>query len=412
MTAPSPAQNLISFPVGESWLFPDARTLGLAGGGSVSNSSLSALLLNPAAMAMNKPGVELMASSRGRSLQERRSFPLFDRFEDINALNTYVVNTNLFWSFQGGAQYNFGKPPIPYLKSLAVGVFNEVDQEYQYVEEVRENVFPDDPLAFNAIQFSGKLTRISGGAAFQVNRLNLGVQAGVLTGNLDQRASVTFVDEKDENLSQSTTRSKSNTPIVASLGATYMVTPHFHLGSHFRLPYTIEYAVTAIAEETVTTSESIKYPGQLTVGFEYRGQQSLKARLNADFTYEWWSNTEASLVGSNLISGNSTTTRLEDAIQIKAGIEHIFFNQVPFQVGIQYRTLFQERGNTRLMFTAGTGFRGKLWEVGLAGGISKNNYFYPDLFDDSIYGGDRSDNDIDDVEEIYTFLMLTLKIGI
>ena len=277
------AQNLISFPVGEYWLFPDARTLGLAGGGSVSNSSLSALLLNPATMAMNEPGMEFMVSSRGRSLQERRSFPLFDRFEDINALNTYVVNSNLFWSFQGGAQYSFGKSPIPYLKSVAVGAFNEVDQEYEYIEEVRENVFPDDPLAFNAIQFSGKLTRISAGAAFQVDRLSLGLQAGVLTGNLDQRTSVTFVDVKDENLSQSTTRSKSNTPIVATLGATYMVTPHFHLGSHFRLPYTIDYAVTTISGETISSTESINYPGQLTVGFEFRGQQSLQARAECRF---------------------------------------------------------------------------------------------------------------------------------
>jgi hypothetical protein len=385
------AQNLISFPVGEYWQFPDARTLGLAGGGSVSNSSFGALLLNPAAMALHDPGLELTASTRARNLEERRSFPLFDRFEDINQLNTYVINDNLFWAFQGGALYSFANPPIPYLKSVAVGVFNEVDQEYRYVEEVRENVFPDDPLAFNTIQFRGKLTRISAGAAFQIKKLNLGFQAGLLTGDLEQAVSVTFVDDQGDNFSQTTQRSKNNTPLVGSIGAVYQATPYMNIGGHFRLPYTIEYAVTSVsAENESSSSESIKYPGQLTVGLEYRGQQALKARLNADFTYEWWSNTEASLFASSFISGAPTTTSLEDAIQIKAGIEH---------------------SNTRLMFSAGTGFRGKGWEVGAAGGVSKTNYLFPDLFDDQLYGGDRSNSEIDDVEEIYVFGMLTLKVG-
>ena len=88
-------------------------------------------------------------------------------------------------------------------------MFNEVDQEYSYIEEVRENVFPDDPLAFNSIQFRGKLTRVSGGAAFRVQKLNLGFQVGVLIGDLEQQTSITFVDEKGDNVSQSTRRSKS-----------------------------------------------------------------------------------------------------------------------------------------------------------------------------------------------------------
>lgn len=125
-----------------------------------------------------------------------------------------------------------------------------------------------------------------------------------------------------------------------------------------------------------------------------------------DFTYEWWSKTDYKVAGQTEDQG------FEDAIALKAGIEHVFFNQIPFQVGMQYRTYYRDRSRARLLFSAGTGFRGPGWFVNVGGGFSKLNYFYPDLFDDSNYGGDRSESSTDDVEESYFFGVATLSVSI
>lgn len=402
------AQNYPAFPVGEYWQFPDARTLGMAGAGSVSNSSIAALMLNPAAMAERSPGISLDFSPAARKLEERRSFPLFDRFGDLNQFNIYAINDNWFSHVQGGLQYTFGKN-VPYLKSLAAGVFNEINHNYEYVEEVRQNVFPDDPLAYNTIQYQGKLTRYCLGAAFQfMERLNIGLQGGILSGNLDQNSSVVFVDNSANDYFQSSSRSLDNTPVVASAGATYRVNPHFNFGGYLRLPYTVEYKGTETdAGVSSSFTESIEYPMQFTAGLEYRGQQILQARLNVDFTYEWWSRTDFK------IDGQATDQGFEDVIGIKAGIEHVFADRIPFQVGVQYHTYYRDRDDARLMFSAGTGFRGPNWLVNVAGGFSKLNYPYPDLFDDSNYGGNRSGiGAIDDVEESYFFGAATLSVSV
>jgi len=407
------SQNFIAFPVGEYWHFSDARTLGLAGAGSVSNSAIGALLMNPAAMAVNKPGLRVTVATRARSLEERRSFPIFDRFNDINQFGIYAINSNWFANFQGGIQYNLNISAFPWLKSVAVGAFEEVDQSYEYNEEVRENIFPDDPLAVNHIKFDGQLTRYSFGAAFQVAEpLDVGFQVGILQGELDQEESITFLQPPQFDISESSSRKLNNSPILASFGATYKINSYMKIGGQLQLPYSVKYAVkfypSQLDVDFLPGNETLKYPRQATVGLEYRGQQALQARLNVDVTYEWWSSTDQQIVAENPDISNG----LDDVIKIKAGIEHIFFNQVPFRVGVQYRTSFLERTNARILFAAGTGFMGKLWQIDLSGGFSRLDYRFPDLFDDRIFGGDRSASNIDNVEESFFFGMATLKVNL
>ena len=400
------AQSYLAFPVGESWRFPDARTLGLAGAGSVSNSSAGALLLNPAAMAANEPGIHANANLRARSLEERRAFPVFDRFNDINSFGIYAVNDNWFANLQGSVQYNPDLASVPFLKSVAIGVFEETDLNYDYEEEVRENIFPDDPMAINRIKFDGRLMRYSFGAAFNVFQpLNVGFQLGMIRGDIMQERSVTFIDDDTNNQAVMSNRELSNSPLVASVGATYQLNPHTQLGGHVQLPYSAEYDVsfpvtTGNIVDAQPGSETVEYPMQATLGFEYRAQQIVQARLNVDVSYEWWSQTDQQLLYDNSDIANG----LDDVLKIATGIEHIFFNQVPFRVGIQYRTSFLERTNARVMFAAGTGFHGKFWEVDLSAGFSRLDYRHSDLFADELFGGSRTGTAaIDNVSESYFF---------
>ncbi|RMH85144.1 MAG: hypothetical protein D6681_16275, partial [Calditrichaeota bacterium] len=353
-------------------------------------------------------GLRLYLSTGARSLEERRSFPVFNRFDDIVQQGIYALNDNWFLDLQGGVQLNLDIAGFPYLKSVAAGVYEEVNLDYRYDEEVRSNDFDREQvvLAYNKIRFDGGLRRYAVGVGLQfAGRLNLGLQAGFLSGDLQQERSITFVGAEGQDVRETGTHSLQNTPVVLSAGAIYEATPHLSLGAYVRLPYTVEYRFTGTTVSE-PVAESIEYPLQLTGGLEYRSRQELQARLNIDVTYEWWSQTQSAFVADYL------SPPFEDAIRVKAGIEHIFHNKIPFRVGLQYRTTFQDRQRTRTLITAGTGFRDHRWQIDVAGGFSKLTYPFPDLFDDRLFGGDRSRSNIDDVSERYFFGRVTLRVHV
>lgn len=400
---PAEAQSLLAYPVGEYWQFGNARSLSMAGSGAASTSGTAALMLNPAVMSQQQAGWRLQFSPTIRNTEERRSFPVFNRIDDIVQQGIYALNDNWYLPLQGGAQFTFDRDRVPFLRSIAIGVFDEINQNYDYFEEVRVRDFDDEKnaLAYNEIVIDGKLTRLSFGAAVEViDKLSAGLQIGVLRGDLDYRQSTNFYREEDQSGDQlfEQMRKTDNTPLIASFGLLYEVTPHFQAATDLQLPYQVDYNSDA-------GKETIEYPARWTLGFEYRGRQELQSRLNVDFSYEWWNSRSYSIAGADV------ETLYEDVIVIKPAVEHIFYNQIPLRVGLQYRTSFQNRTFTRTLVSGGTGFMGEGWQVDVAGAFTKQSYPFPDLFDDALFGGDRSRSEIDTVEEKYFFAMITLTVG-
>lgn len=399
------AQNQTSFPVGEYWQFQDARTLGMAGSGSISNITPGALLENPSALLLGKSVLEIQVTENIRNLEERRSFPIYNRIDDITQKGIYAINDHWFSYFQGGVKLRTQLGGIPV--AAAVGVFNEFDLNYRYDEQVRENIFGDALIAINKIRYEGRVLRYALGGALQPTEgLRLGFHLGILKGDLSSERGIVFLDNSSNDVSELKKYYLNNTPLVFNLGITYDLNPHLRVGSHLKLPYSMEYRVTSNSSQT-TTMERVEYPFQLTGALEYQARQELRARLNIDVTYLWWSKTE-----SQFQSENFTTLNFDDAFVIKTGVEHIFHNKIPFRVGVQFRSAYQNRNSSRTLLTAGTGFMNTRWRVDVSGGVSNLTYTFPDLFDDTLYGGDRSQSPIDDVEEHYFFGMLTLTLNL
>ncbi|HFE65464.1 MAG TPA: hypothetical protein ENK14_13780 [Caldithrix sp.] len=411
------AQNYISFPVGQFRQFPDARSLSLGGAGSVSLASPGAMLYNPAALTQIGSTVSAQFSLSSRKLEERRSFPLYDRFDSNVGDGIYAINNNWFLQPEGAVALRI---PLSGLEGLtvAVGSFIEIDQDYRYDEEVRKNIFGDPLVAYNEVKYDGTLRRYAGAIAFQmpgVPKLALGFQAGLLDGSLKYLKQVNYIDTSRQDIVYSANRTLNNTPLHFSLGATYRANERITGGFHVFLPYTVEYSATDAAGNELM--ESIGYPLRLNAGFEYRARQELQARLNMDIGYEFWSSVDYTGVYDRTAVNNLTdqfgvlvpyTQDLSDVFSFKAGIEHIFFNRIPFRVGMQYRNSYQQRGNTSTLLSAGTGFFGQNWRVDAAAAFSKFSYSWPDLFDDTLFGGNRSNSPIDDVDEYYFFGKISL----
>ena len=156
----------------------------------------------------------------------------------------------------------------------------------------------------------------------------------------------------------------------------------------------------------------IEYPLKANIGLEYRARQELQARLNIDFGYEFWSNSKYTTdIGGNV----PTTQEFSDVINIRVGIEHIFYNQIPFRVGAQYRTAYLVSGTTQTLLAAGTGYNNESWRVDLSGGFGRVTYRWEDLFDDALFVTNpnfQSRSELDTVDESTFLVLISLKYGI
>ncbi len=402
-------QNYSSFPIGQSWIFPDARSLGLAGAGTVSLGAPGAVLLNPAALTLVNQSITTNFSLNLHKLEERRSYPLYDRFDSFLLYSTYVLNDNWYTQPQGGVAVRIPWSVIPRL-TIALGAFPEIDYHYRYREEVRENIFGDQLIAYNRIEANGLLRRYSIALAGNVpgaNKLSVGIQAGMLKGSVDYVSEINYYESQQRVVLNQQQRNLQNTPLILSLGTIYRLTERISVGADVSLPYSLDYS--HHIPQQMILSETIEYPARMNAGFEFRAQQELQARLNVDVGYEFWSRTQySSQIGGNI----PTTQEFSDVFYLKTGIEHIFFNKLPFRVGAQYRTSYLSRGTTRTLLAAGAGFMGSNWRVDISGAFNKAVYRWEDLFDDRLYVTDpnfQSRIDLDNVEETYFFALLSLE---
>lgn len=395
-------QTYLDFPIGTNWQFTDARTLGMGGAGIASLGGSASLMHNPATIGLQPAGLHIQLHPTLRKLQETRAYPLYNRIDDVIYQSIYAANNHYFTTWQGGISWKPRKPLFNHLIAVGAGLFTERNLDYRYNEEVRENVFGDSLLARNQLSYQGTIRRFTVGAVLRiVPWLNLGMQVGILRGNIVHDSTINFYrgDQNDVRVIQNW--NLQNTPVVFSVGTLIRVTPHLSLGSVVQLPYTMRYQ-----QFPDNALIALNFPLQFAIGMEYRARQELQTRLNIDFSYEFWSRT------NSLRDDIPYLTLLQDSWAIKAGVEHIFFNKIPFRAGIQYRTSPRDRGTVQTAITAGTGFFGNGWQVDVAGGFSSLEYKYPDLFDDSLYGGNRVASTLDTVHELQFFGRISLSINI
>ena len=194
------SQNLLHFSIGQPMQFPDARSLSMGGAGSVSLSAPGAILYNPAALTQINRTLVMDVSLFSRKFEDRRSYPLYDRFDGFLVNSTYAINNNWYHNPQGAVAYRL---PITFLtnSTIALGTYTEVDQNYTYLEEVRENIFGDPIIAYNRLEINGKLQRYAIAFAFsmpKIQGLSIGVQTSLLKGSLRSEMNVNYVETSEK----------------------------------------------------------------------------------------------------------------------------------------------------------------------------------------------------------------------
>ena len=384
---------------GNPYLFHNARALGMGGSGIADGSNGSDFLINPALGILNQSDLSISAKGHFNKYQEDRSFPYYDSFGGFVDYGSYVFNENWYNDFSGTVNYMLPEElteGVPVSIAIAVNPF--LDFNYDYVEEVRTTGFTDDILAYNKIQSEGVLQIISLNAAAKlIDELAVGVQVGLIIGEIDNSSTINPEDDGLEDIRSTLTNkiSLESNPIKLNFGLFYQANEFLSLGSKVSLPYTLKFQHDS-SIETVDTSgtfsslQNIEYPLTLGFGLNYKFTNLLLARLNFDFEYTFWSDINDDL---------NPDLRFDDTYRIMVGVEHMLMDNVPFRLGFNYSPLRENKNITQTILTAGTGMLVDKFAIELSAGLSSLTYNQLDMYDNALYGEEsRGEDALDRVE--------------
>jgi len=295
--------------------------------------------------------------------------------------------------------------------SAGFSINSFLDYNYDYIEEVRSNDFGDYIFSYNTIHSDGNFRNFSASiAAKPIPNLTVGFSIGALKGEIDQKSGI----DPQDNLLNSIRQTETNNivlhyiPFHFILGAIYTVDERLSVGAVIKLPYTVDlkheyllqsndtlninriidrdtlFSKNLIAstnqdynyESQNLTEQKLEFPLSLGFGVEYRFKNILEARISADFEYTFWSDFKDDL---------RKHLNYNDTYAIRVGIEHIFFDKMPFRLGFNYQPLKENKQFTKTVITGGVGMIFDNFCIDFAGGFSSLNTNELDLFDDSLF---------------------------
>lgn len=380
--------NYSKINYGQPTRYLTARSLALGGAGISGDDAAMGMLHNPALTVWTDSLFHFYAGMALNQLQEDRSFPYYDNFGGFVDYGSYMFTSNRYYDFYGiiGSR-------LPFLRSLnlsvSTGYIPFADFNYDYLEEVRSTGFGDALLAYNLFNSSGTLYAIPlnlgmtayRGRIFEYDlSLSLGLGLHAVVGSLAQNWRIRVKDPSLEHLAYDirVKRSLQNVPLRPGLGMQVQLGERLHLAGSYRHGYEIKFSQdTAVTSLPLDRDQVLSYPSQYNLGMSYRFQNILAARLYLDWSYTNW---------ADFKDNWNENLSFENTMTVRAGVEHIFFNQVPFRVGFNYSTLRESNNYSQAMLALGTGLHLAQIRLDVAAGISSLRYFQQDLYDNAHYG--------------------------
>jgi long-subunit fatty acid transport protein len=247
--------------------------------------------------------------------------------------------------------------------TLAAGVYERYDLDYDYYEEVRDpDVFSsprDALLSERTIAVEGLLRSVTAGYGAEIfGPIRLGFSAHYYFGNVDMTRKET---DYPANTSETMTIQRDLDGWGWTVGAQGIVNDHLDLAVSYEGAFSVSGAHRLQETDTsqsqpvlqdVTTQESIDYPGTLRFGATYRPQNRLRTTFSAEGVWRDWSNLKDSFRTTVL----EDTFSLRDTWDLRLGLEHVFYNGMPLRFGFRYLENYADTEAKRSIYSAGLGY--------------------------------------------------------
>ncbi|MDZ4805676.1 MAG: outer membrane protein transport protein [Candidatus Eisenbacteria bacterium] len=351
---------------------------GLAMGGAtvaVPDGSYS-LLSNPAMMSSQK-GRAVEMSVRGARYDETRYVPLFDSFDSYIKDTAITENPESYVRVNGGVlwQPNEENPRF----SVAGGIFERYNFQYDFVDERRvangrDAANRDKVQATQFIRSSTSIYSASAGVSYKERILALGASLHYYFGNLTF-SNTTIPGPAPAPYREAASRnvlSRDLNGVGATFGASADLDERVTVAASYTLPVTLDtdWRYETLSD-TTTGNNDVEYPGQLAIGVSLNPRNNPRTLFSMSAVRTFW---ESDLVDPVLEANLAIATGdVRNSWDFHAGVEHVFYNNLPARFGFIYRELYAAEDVDEAGVAFGVGYKFETWDVGFGMNVLKRN---------------------------------------
>jgi hypothetical protein len=348
--------------------------------------------MNPAVAAMLNSKLAMQFTLGSTNLEETRSLPFYNSFDNYVSDAVYAANTHGFADYAGSAvsAVSFGRSTY----ALGVEFTPIVDYSSKYREEVRNNSNSDNDtypqaIARNSITNKGKLNSSGIVLAYMIQfekaKMSFGVKYAALTGNNEQETKIRWTDwairtviasssnvaNPGNNILPDYTKSISRNLYGnqaqfgwvgqwtdrVTLGVTYTPKTDIHVNNTYYKNYTKIFGVDQAPVNLAKTGadslimKDYTLPSSLKAGFSYTPRNIIRTVFNAEV---------------EIIDWKQANKHFEhNVINYSVGLEHGITGRFPLRVGFSTETSYQIIMENYMFYTnkmitptlsAGTGY--------------------------------------------------------
>jgi hypothetical protein len=410
---PLRALTFLELATGDEGLIPDARSAAMGRTRAAEEAGAFTGATNPALLGRLQ-GTTVMLGGVVLKMKETRAIPAYDSFDGFLVESIYVLNDDFHFEGGFGVAAGFSPEGFPGRLGLGLSVSPARDFQYDYQEEIRDSDAFTQPrdqlLAVNEIAADGTIDAVTAGVGLTLREaVSVGVSLQLLRGGYDILHQTRFLAEGRRESARLNTNSLSGERGVFGLALhpghrlcaavtwkteTTLTGDYFQEGRVSDFVYLGELAPEAFA----AGSFEVTYPHEFVIGASYRPRARMRTTVRADAGWTQWSEYRHDLLGE---------LELQDVWDLRLGIEHIFYNDLPVRFGFSYRPSPRDDEVTTTAFTFGGGLTIGPLRTDIAFEVANREYHYEDLFQDSLFGGaDRIQKDA--VKEAATSAFVTL----
>jgi hypothetical protein len=361
MAAPAAhAGSVLDTAYGSTETTLGAEIDGMAGTGAALYRGGFNTVLNPALLGETE-GWRLDAGLSLAQDHEDRFQPLWDSFESYVTDTAIASNRN--HSFDSGfavsRRLNEGL-------AAALALTTLLDFGYDFSEQILNPATnPTDlndrdlTLEERSVEFDGSLRDLALGTAWNAtDEVSLGVTAHYVFGTRTDVMSRRYMVTPEDSYRIESTHEVDG--VRGTIGIRAVVSPRLTLGAAWDTPLEVkgDRRIDTTDGEGVTTAEvsevTIKYPGRVRLGLAYHPRQEPRTVFTADLIFTEWSD----LCDSSLddpLSDNVEGPHLQDVLDARVGVEHMFYNGVPVRFGFRHLDSYADGEASASVFTAGIG---------------------------------------------------------
>jgi hypothetical protein len=388
------------------------RSLAMGSTGSALYQGSQGLYFNPATLMPESPWGAFDFSLGVSQANEDRSVPLWDSFNSYVDDTVVASNRNRYGNATGGVIVRLPSTAM----SLAVGVFDRYDFQYDYYEEFRN---PDgtDPAADRdriieerVISQDGVLRSLSAGYSAELfGRAKLGLSVHRYTGDpsrevrrVNYQTSTTTVSQVDQELRG----------WGWSLGAWGHPSERVDVGISYEGAFKLDgtrstlESVTGSPDVTTAGDNTVDYPGTLRFGAVYHPRNRLRTTFVVEMERRFWESLDTPVTS---VFGD--TLQVQDTWDLRVGLEHVFYTNLPVRFGFRYLQNYADTESERAIYSAGVGYRSAGFNFDVTGLLHRQTSRQQFLFDPSYLSNFQAPGTTEKVEDTIVQLVVGVSRG-